>query len=76
VALPVAGSAIGLIQALLRFCAAFGIAGLRNFGPLGGEERFGEAAARRADRVMAPRILAAGSLGGLAAGLVLALIPR
>jgi hypothetical protein len=75
-ALPVAGSAIGLIQARLRFCAAFGIAGLRNFGPLGGEERVAEAAARRADRVMALRILAAGSLVGLAAGLVLALIPR
>ena len=76
VALPVAASAIGLIQARLRFCAAFGIAGLRNFGPLGGEERVAEVAARRADRVMALRILAAGSLIGLAAGLVLALIPR
>jgi hypothetical protein len=76
VALPVAGSAIGLIQARLRFCAAFGIAGLRNFGPLGGEERVTEAAARRADRLMALRIVAAGSLVGLAAGLVLALIPR
>jgi hypothetical protein len=76
VALPVAGSAIGLIQARLRFCAAFGIAGLRNFGPLGGEEPVAEAEARRADRGMALRILAAGSLVGLAAGLVLALIPR
>jgi hypothetical protein len=76
VALPVAGSAIGLIQARLRFCAAFGIAGLRNFGPLGGEEHVAEAAARRADRAMALRVLAAGSLVGLAAGIVLALVPR
>ena len=76
VAFPVAGSAIGVIQARLRFCAAFGMAGLRNFGPLGGEERVAEAMARRADRTMALRILFSGSLFGLAAGLVLALIPR
>ena len=76
VVLPVAGSAIGLIQARLRFCAAFGIAGLRNFGPLGGEEHVPAAVARRADRAMALRVLATGSLVGLASGIVLALIPR
>ena len=76
VALPVAGSAISLIQARLRFCAAFGFAGLRNFGPLGGEEHIVEAVARRADRDMALRVVAAGSLAGLAAGIALALIPR
>ncbi len=75
VALPVAGSAISLLQARRRFCAAFGFAGLRNFGPLGGEERIADAAARRADRLMALRIIAAGSLVGLAAGVALALIP-
>jgi hypothetical protein len=76
VGLPVAGSAIGLIQARLRFCAAFGFAGLRNFGPVGHEQRVADAAARRADRGMALRIIAAGSLVGLAAGVALALIPR
>lgn len=75
VALPVAGAAIGLIQARLRFCAAFGIAGLRNLGPLGGQERVEEAAARRAGRAMAVRIIAGGSLVGLAAGVALALVP-
>ena len=76
VGLPVAGSAIGLIQARLRFCAAFGLAGLRNFGRLGGAERVADGTARRADRRMALRILAAGSLVGLAAGVALALVPR
>jgi hypothetical protein len=76
VAVPVAGSAIGLIQARLRFCAAFGLAGLRNFGRRGDEERVADGAARRADFGMALRILAAGSLVGLAAGVALALIPR
>ena len=76
VAVPVAGSAIGLIQARLRFCAAFGFAGLRNFGRLGGEERVADGAALRADRGVALRILAAGSLVGLAAGVALALVPR
>ena len=75
VAVPVAGSAIGLIQARLRFCAAFGFAGLRNFGLLGHEERVADAVARRADRDMALRIVAAGSLVGLAAGVALALVP-
>ena len=75
VGLPVAGSAIGLIQARLRFCAAFGFAGLRNFGVVGHEERIADAAARRADRGMALRIIAAGSLVGLVAGVALAVIP-
>ena len=76
VAVPVAGSAVGLIQARLRFCAAFGFAGLRNFGRLGGAERVADGTARRADRRMALQILAAGSLVGLAAGVALALVPR
>ncbi len=76
VALPVAGSAVGLLQARLRFCSAFGFAGLRNFGPLGGEEHVAEAAARRADRAMALRIVAAGGLAGILAGVALAVIPR
>ncbi|HSW41197.1 MAG TPA: hypothetical protein VLM76_01665, partial [Patescibacteria group bacterium] len=32
VALPLAGGAVGLLQARFRFCAAFGLAGVRNFG--------------------------------------------
>ena len=76
VALPVAGSAIGLIQARLGFCAAFGLAGLRNFGPVGSEERVADGAAGRADRLMGLRIVAAGTCVGLAAGAALALLPR
>ena len=40
----------GLIQARLRFCEAFGIVGLRNAGPPGGEEPVTMNMARRADR--------------------------
>lgn len=76
VALPVAGSAISLLQARLRFCAAFGIAGLYNFGRVGSQERVLDRAALVADRLTALRIIVAGSGVGLAAGVILALIPR
>src|SRR3972149_9336499 len=33
---PAAGSAVGYLQARLRFCAAFGLVGIFNFGALGG----------------------------------------
>src|SRR3990170_7790879 len=32
---PAAGSAVGYLQARLRFCAAFGLLGIFNFGRLG-----------------------------------------
>ena len=76
VALPVAGSAISLLQARLRFCAAFGIAGLHNFGKVGSQERVLDRAARLADRLTALRIIVAGTCVGLAAGAMLALVPR
>src|SRR5512143_1416954 len=41
---PAAGSAIGYLQAQLRFCAAFGLLGVFNFGPRGGLERIAEPA--------------------------------
>jgi hypothetical protein len=49
VALPLAAGSIGLLQARFHFCVGFALAGLRNFGPLGSEERITDAAARRAD---------------------------
>ncbi|HZL15278.1 MAG TPA: hypothetical protein VFC97_04160 [Verrucomicrobiae bacterium] len=76
VALPVAGSVISLLQARLRFCAAFGIAGLHNFGRVGSQDRVLDRAARLADRLTALRIIVAGSCAGLAAGAILALIAR
>ena len=58
VAVPLAGGLISLAQAYLRFCVAFGLRGVRNFGPLGRVERV-EAEALAADRRRALVILAA-----------------
>jgi hypothetical protein len=49
VSLPLAAGSIGLLQARFHFCVGFALAGPRNFGPLGGEERITDAVARRAD---------------------------
>jgi hypothetical protein len=50
VAVPLYLGLLGMIQARLRFCVAFGLAGLRNFGPLGAQERVGGPAEVGADR--------------------------
>jgi hypothetical protein len=49
VALPLTGGIVGFAQAHFRFCAAYGLMGLRNFGALGSQERI-EAEAIAADR--------------------------
>ena len=73
--IPLAAGATGLLQARFRFCAGFGMAGVRNFGALGSVERVEDAAARRADRAKALRIsLAAAAIGGVGA-LAFALLP-
>jgi hypothetical protein len=74
VALPAAGAAIGYLQAHLRFCIAFGLAGVFNFGALGGRHAVADATSRARDRRRALYLLAAAALIGLAAGL-LALLP-
>lgn len=66
VALPLAGAAIGWIQAQRRFCLAYGFAGTFNFGALGELERAPNAAAIAADRRTALLIGAQGLLIGLA----------
>lgn len=48
--LPLAGAIVSLEQARRRFCAGFGLAGIRNLGPLGNPERVTEDADRAADR--------------------------
>jgi uncharacterized membrane protein YdfJ with MMPL/SSD domain len=63
VVLPLAGGLISLGQAYLRFCVAFGLRGVRNFGPLGQVERV-EPEALSGDRRRALVILA--SMSGLA----------
>jgi hypothetical protein len=68
VGIPLAASAIGFLQARLRFCAGFGMAGIRNFGAVGSVERVEDAAARHSDRMKAYRIsLAAAAIGGVGA---------
>jgi hypothetical protein len=68
VGIPLAAGAMGFLQARLRFCAGFGMAGIRNFGALGSVERVEDAAARHADRMKAYRIsLAAAAIGGIGA---------
>ena len=75
VSLPLAVGAIGLLQARFRFCAAFGLAGVRNFGALGSTERVEDAAARRADRRRAVGISLAGIAVGVAGAAMLVLVP-
>jgi len=75
VALPLAGGAVGLLQARLRFCAAYGAAGIRNLGSLGQVERVEDPAARRADRAKAGLIILAGGASGLAGAALLVLLP-
>lgn len=47
---PLAGGIISFEQARRRFCVAFGLAGIRNFGALGRIDRVEDDAARVADR--------------------------
>jgi hypothetical protein len=68
VGIPLAAGAMGFLQARLRFCAGFGMAGIRNFGALGSVERVEDKEARHADRMKAYRIsLAAAAIGGVGA---------
>jgi hypothetical protein len=75
VALPLAGGAVGLLQARQQFCAWYGMAGVRNFGTLGQAERVEDPAARRADRAKAWAIGVAAGAIGLTGALVLVLLP-
>jgi len=75
IALPVAGALSGLIQARLRFCAGFGMAGLQNMDELGAEAPVEDEIARSSDRRKALQIGAVSIAGGLAAGVAFALLP-
>lgn len=69
IGLPLAGAAIGQIQASRRFCMAYGLAGTFNLGALGSMEHVVDAAALAADRRAALTIgaqgLAVGAVGAL-----------
>lgn len=75
VALPLAGGTVGLLQARLRFCAAYGLAGMRNFGPLGRTLSVADEAARRADRRRALEIGLASAAVGLVGAAILVALP-
>ncbi len=75
IALPVAGALSGFIQARLRFCAGFGMAGLQNMDELGAQVQVEDAEARARDRRKALQINAASIAGGLAAGVAFVLLP-
>jgi len=75
VALPLAAGFDGLVQARLRFCAGYGLAGLRNMGELGEAERVEDAAARSADRRKALIIHGTAVAAGLVTAALFVLVP-
>lgn len=75
VALPLAAGFEGLIQARLRFCAGYGLAGLRNMGEIGQAARVEDPAARAADRRRAAMIHGTAAVAGLAIAVLFALLP-
>jgi hypothetical protein len=74
IAVPAAGTAVTYLQAILRFCVAFGWMGVFNFGSVGTTTSVADAEARRADRARALRMIAAGSAIGMAVGVLAVLL--
>jgi hypothetical protein len=75
VGLPAAGAAIGYLQAYLRFCAAFGLAGIYSFGNRDDAQAVTDSSARARDRRRALMIVGAGVLIGLVVGIGAMLLP-
>ncbi|MEP7360110.1 MAG: hypothetical protein ABI744_00890 [Chloroflexota bacterium] len=74
-ALPVAAAAVGYLQAYLRFCAAFGVLGVFNFGTRRDVTRVTDRAALKRDRLRALEIIGASAAIGLVMGVVAVLLP-
>ncbi len=72
---PALGAAIGILQARFRFCVAFALAGVRNFGPLGVPEKVADAGAHRSDLIAATRLIGLSVVIAAAIAIVLALLP-
>lgn len=66
---PAAGSAIGYLQARLRFCAAFGLLGIFNFDGPGEARRVTDPEALARDRRSAIALVAASAASGLGVAL-------
>lgn len=76
VALPAAGTVVSAFQVRNRFCVAFATRGVYNVeDAVGRITRVEAAAARRADRLRAARMIAAGVVAGAAVAAVLYLLP-
>lgn len=75
IALPIAVSASGYLQAWLKFCAGFGAAGVFNFADRGTTQAVVDPEARRRDRVKAFQIGLTSFAIGLGAGIVAVLLP-
>lgn len=70
IAIPATMSAVGYLQAYLRFCAAYGLRGAFNFGRLGRRQTVLDPESQALDRRRALQI----GLGGSGIGLAVALL--
>jgi hypothetical protein len=75
VALPVAASASGYLQARFKFCAGFGSRGIYNFGELGTTIEVEDADARKRDKARSNQISLASAVIGVTVGLVAVALP-
>jgi hypothetical protein len=73
--MPAAASAVGYLQAYLHFCAAFGAAGVFNFGQRLDVTHVTDREALRRDRLKALQIFGASALIGIAVGVLAVLLP-
>jgi hypothetical protein len=75
IGLLAAGTAACYLEAYMRFCGAFGIAGVFNFGRLGATHKVLDKQARARDRMRVLQLVVYSVLIGSAVGLVAALLP-
>lgn len=73
-AAPATAAFSGFLQAHLRFCAGFGVAGVQNLGALGEQQHIEDDEARSADKRKALQIHAASFAGGLGVALAFVLL--
>jgi len=73
--LPLAGGLVSWLQVRRRFCVAFGLMGVLNFGGLGAVEQVADRAARAADRRAALGMIVEGSLAALVLTVLFVLLP-
>jgi hypothetical protein len=75
VALPAALAAGGYLQAALKFCVAFGVAGVFNFGSRGETHSIADKEARARDRAKVVQMMAVISAIAITVGLLAVVVP-